>query len=72
MGENNICVTEGRTSGDACNKILAPATEGSLALASLMSMELSPVERSLDMKNLTDEKVANYLWQRFIRPLERR
>lgn len=69
MGENNICVAEGQTSGDACNEILAPADDGSLALASLMSMGLTDAERSLDMKRLTPEQAAEYLWTRFIRPL---
>ncbi|TGV15073.1 DUF1738 domain-containing protein [Mesorhizobium sp. M8A.F.Ca.ET.173.01.1.1] len=30
IGENNICFAEGRMTGDACNEILAPASEGEL------------------------------------------
>ncbi|AOO82984.1 toll/interleukin-1 receptor domain-containing protein [Bosea vaviloviae] len=67
MGENNICFAEGRTSGDACNEILAPSLSGELSLSATMSMGHTDFERRTDMKKLTPEQAADYLWERFTR-----
>lgn len=66
MGENNICFAEGRMSGDACNEILMPAeSDNRLALSATLAMGYSDFERQVDMKKLTPEQAAEYLWRRF-------
>lgn len=71
--ENNICFAEGRhMSGDSCNEIIAlsePREE--LSLSAMMSMGITPFERTTDMKCLTPDQAAEYLWRRFVQPLER-
>lgn len=66
ISENGICYAEGRTTGDGCNEILSPSSSGPLALAAMMAMGFSDIERELgDMKNLTPEQAGEYLWHRF-------
>jgi hypothetical protein len=71
--ENNICFSEVRSmSGDACNEIIALSDRrDDLALSALMAMSHTQFERTLDMKRLTPDEAANYLWHRFVAPLER-
>lgn len=65
MGENNICFAEGRATGDACNEILAPSSDAELVLSATMAMGYSKFEKSADMKRLSPEQAAEYLWERF-------
>ncbi|KRE12678.1 hypothetical protein ASE66_19445 [Bosea sp. Root483D1] len=72
MGDNNICFAEGRISGDGCNEILTPATsDDELSLSATMAMGFSDFERQTDMKRLTPEQAADYLWERFTRGFRR-
>ncbi|GLQ77482.1 hypothetical protein GCM10007881_09980 [Mesorhizobium huakuii] len=65
MGDNNICFAEGRMTGDACNEILVPSSTGELVLSATLSMGFSEIEKGLDMKRLSQEQAADYLWERF-------
>ncbi|WID99691.1 toll/interleukin-1 receptor domain-containing protein (plasmid) [Bosea vestrisii] len=68
MGDNNICFAEGRISGNGCNEILMPATaDNELSLSATMAMGYLDFERRTDMKKLTPEQAADYLWERFTR-----
>lgn len=71
--ENNICFSEGRyTSGDSCNEIIALSNRREeLSLSALMAMGYTQFERTLDVKRLTPDQAADYLWHRFVAPLER-
>ena len=71
--ENNICFAEGRyMSDDACNEIVTlPDRREDLALSAIMAMGYTQFERTLDMKRLTPDEAAAYLWHRFVAPLER-
>lgn len=71
--ENNICFSEGRQMmGDSCNEIIALSDRREeLSLSALMAMGYTQFERTLDMKRLTPDDAANYLWHRFVAPLER-
>jgi hypothetical protein len=72
MGDNNICFAEGRMSGDGCNEILMPASgDDELSLSATMAMGYSDFERQTDMKRLTQEQAADYLWERFTRAFRR-
>jgi hypothetical protein len=70
--ENNICYSEGRAMSDnSCNEIISLTDRrDELALTGEMAMGYT-LERTLDLKRLTPDEVANYLWQRFVEPLER-
>lgn len=68
MGDNNICFAEGRTLGDGCNEILMPASaDDEMSLSATMAMGFSDFEKRTDMKKLTPEQTAEYLWERFTR-----
>ena len=71
--ENNICFAEGRhMSGDGCNEIIALSDHREeLSLTAQMAMGYTSFERTLDMKRLTPDQAAEYLWRRFVQPLER-
>jgi TIR domain len=44
---------------------------GQLYLSSLMGMGFNQIEKLFDMKRMTPEQCAEYLWRRFVSPLER-
>ena len=70
--ENNICFSEGRQMGDSCNEIIALSDRREeLSLSALMAMGFTQVEKTLDLKRLTPDDAAKYLWRRFVAPLER-
>ncbi|SOE97674.1 TIR domain-containing protein [Burkholderia sp. D7] len=65
---DNICYSEGRyMSGDSCNEILSLSQPGELYFQALMSG--FGFDRKFDMKRLSAEDAAEYLWQRFVAPL---
>lgn len=70
---NNICFAEGRhMSGDSCNEIITLSEHREeLSLSATMSMGMTPFERTLDMKRLTQDQAAEYLWRRFAQPPKR-
>ncbi len=69
---NSIAYSETRRMEDSYNEVitLSDNREG-LYLSALMSMGYSAFEQSLNMKQLNKEQAANYLWRRFVAPLER-
>ena len=58
---------------NATNEVLTISDEGGdLHFVSLMGgMGFGHIERDFDLKNMTAQQAADYLWRRFIRPLER-
>lgn len=57
---------------NACNEILSVSdAQGELHLTSLMGMGFGPLERQLDLRQMSEEEAADYLWRRFVAPLER-
>ncbi len=72
MGTDSISFFEGRDhGGNACNEMLTVAEDrGELFLSALMGMGFSPAEQSFDLKRLTPEQAADYLWRRLVQRLE--
>lgn len=70
---DSIGFAEGHTSMDgACNEILSLSDEREgLSLKALMATGYGEFERSVDMNRLSKDQAAEYLWRRFIMPLER-
>jgi hypothetical protein len=69
-----ISYAEGHTvlSSNACNEILSIADYGGeLRVTSLMGVGLGYAERQFDLKNMTQAQAADYLWRRFLAPLDR-
>ncbi|WP_324778806.1 toll/interleukin-1 receptor domain-containing protein [Thiobacillus sedimenti] len=57
---------------NACNEILTVSdTQGELYITSLMGMGFGQLERQFDLKQMSREQAADYLWRRFVAPLER-
>jgi hypothetical protein len=70
--DNNICYSEGRYMPDnSCNEILALSQTEELHFQSLMSTGMSAHEKDFDMKRLSADQAAHYLWLRFTSPLRR-
>jgi hypothetical protein len=58
-------------SGDnSCNELLSLSPDG-LAFVATMAMGYRNEERGLDMRNLSSDDAAEYLWRRFASALER-
>jgi hypothetical protein len=66
-GTDGISYAEGSTmrSPTACNEILTIANGDGLALSATMNMGVGGADEELDVKNLTPEDAAEYLWRRF-------
>jgi hypothetical protein len=65
---DNICYSEGRhMSGDSCNEIISLSIAGGLHFQALMAG--FNFDRKFDMKQLSADQAAEYLWQRFVSPL---
>jgi hypothetical protein len=69
MGGESIGFQEGSTSGNAFNEILYPSTDGEPSFSASMAMGYFEIERELEMKHLTADQAAAYLWARFVKPL---
>lgn len=68
--ENGISYAEGSTvSGNGCNEILSLSQSGQLQFQAIMAMGGFLHEKSFNLKALTAEDAAEYLWQRFVHPL---
>lgn len=68
--ENGISYSEGSaTSGNGCNEILSVPQSGELVLQATMAMGGFQHEKAFDLKRLSPDEAADYLWQRFVRPL---
>ncbi len=58
--------------GNTFNEILAiEDSTGELHLSALMAMGYGQIEKLFDLKRLTQEQAADYLWRRFVSPLEK-
>jgi hypothetical protein len=67
-----ISYAEGRTSGDAVNEVLGISDRADeLALASLMGISFHRWDEGVDPKRLSEDQAFQYLWRRFVAPLER-
>jgi hypothetical protein len=72
FGENSIGYAEGRHMGDnAANEILSVEIDkGNLAFKATMGTSFGHLQAKLDLQRLTPTQAADYLWRRFVRPLE--
>lgn len=71
---NGISYAEGQLhhGANACNEILSVSNEqDELHLSSLLGVGFGHIERQFDLKQMTQEQAADYLWRRFLMPLER-
>jgi len=71
---NGISYAEGQLyhGTNACNEILWISDEqGELHISSLMGVGFGHIERQFDLKQMSQEQAADYLWRRFLLPLER-
>jgi hypothetical protein len=69
-----ISYAEGQWHGgsNACNEILSISDDrGELRLTSLMGTGFGQLEKLFDLKRMSPEQAADYLWRRFVSPLER-
>lgn len=71
--ENSICYAEGRNmSHNSFNEELSLSHGDELQFHALMAMGMFRHEKGFDMERLSPDQAAEYLWQRFVAPLERR
>jgi hypothetical protein len=71
--DNGICYSEGRSmSNNSYNEMLSLAQSGALQFQALMAMGMYASEKKFDMKHLSADQAAEYLWQRFVSPLNSR
>jgi hypothetical protein len=69
---DGISYAEGRTNGDAVNEVLGISDGGDeLALSSLMGISFHRWDEGVNPKRLSEEQAFQYLWRRFVAPLER-
>jgi hypothetical protein len=71
---NGISYAEGHlhAGSNACNEVLSvEEKQGELHLSSLMGTGFGHIERQFDLKQMSPEQAADYLWHRFVLPLER-
>jgi hypothetical protein len=74
FSQDGVSYAEGRlrSGTNACNEALSVADDqGELHLSSLMGMGFGMIERQFDLKRMSPEQAADYLWRRFLLPLER-
>ncbi|SPB14775.1 hypothetical protein NOV72_02007 [Caballeronia novacaledonica] len=71
--ENGISYSEGRSmSNNSYNEMLSLAQSGELQFEAVMAMGMFASEKKFDMKHLSADQAAEYLWQRFVSPLSSR
>ena len=72
FGSNEIAYAEGTSiSGNAMNDSLSlTADRGELAFRTLMGGAFGRIPDGLDVQHLSPEQAAEYLWRRFVAPLE--
>ena len=74
LSSDGIAYGEGKRhyNNDSCNEILSVSDDqGELHLSSLMGMGLGQIEKLFNLKWMSQEQAADYLWRRFVSPLER-
>ena len=65
--------TQRHFGGNACNEILTLGNAKSeLYLVSLMGAGFARIDPQIDLKRMSVNQAADYLWRRFVEPLERR
>jgi hypothetical protein len=68
--DNGIGYSEGRSmSSNSYNEMLSLSQGGELQFEAVMAMGMFNSEKKFDMKHLSAEQAAEYLWQRFASPL---
>lgn len=68
FGPDSIIYSEDRSSGNSANEILNPVDNDGLALSATMS-SFQAYDQSFDLKRMTSQEAAEYLWGTFTRPL---
>lgn len=74
LSSDGISYAEGNShhGGNSCNEMLSIADgDGELRLSSLMGTGFGRPHGQLDLKRMTADQAADYLWRRFVAPLER-
>jgi hypothetical protein len=73
LSNDGISYAEGRHYSDtSCNESLVLSEDrGELYLTSLMGIGFGRLDLSFDLKRMSREQAAEYLWRRFVAPLER-
>jgi hypothetical protein len=62
----------GHYGNNSCNESLTIAVDrGDLYLSSLMGIGFGQLEKAFNLKQMSEEQAADYLWHRFVAPLER-
>ncbi|MCD7111811.1 toll/interleukin-1 receptor domain-containing protein [Rhizobium sp. DKSPLA3] len=69
MGHDKIAVQEGRTSGNGYNEMLAPSLDGELVFSASMGTSFQQSGEGMNLKQLSPDDAATYLWERFVKPL---
>ncbi|GJE18235.1 toll/interleukin-1 receptor domain-containing protein [Methylobacterium marchantiae] len=70
MSTDGINYAEGRSHSDnSCNEIISLAEGGQLALMAIMAMGHHSFEKEFNLRNMTPEQTADYLWRRFVSAL---
>lgn len=70
IGSDAISFAEGHLTGDATNEILSIPRGDRLVLSAIM-FSFQRLPEGVDAKNLSPEQAFDYLWRRFVAPLER-
>lgn len=72
LSRDGIAYNEGQAHNkDACNEILSIEPSGDELCLRALFGNFTQLEKEFDLKRLSDEEAAEYLWRRFIAPLER-
>jgi hypothetical protein len=74
LSSDGISYAEGQWNhgSNACNEILSISNnQGELHITSLMGMGFGLLEKQFDLKRMSQEQAADYLWRRFVAPLEK-
>jgi TIR domain-containing protein len=71
IGSNGIAYLEGHTFGNGYNEMLSATVEGGDLFLAALGSAFSHLEGSYDLKRLTPDEAADYLWRRFVSRLER-
>lgn len=73
IGSDSIAFAEGQTrySKNACNETLTVEADGEELYLKALFGGFSQLDRLFDLKRLSSAQAAEYLWRRFVGPLER-
>ena len=69
--DNNICYAEGQHfSENSCNEIIYLNQDDELYFSASMAMGFSGIEKTMDVKHMDADQMAEYLWQRLVARLQ--